>query len=535
LQVAYADSEGAPIAGGTVSFALLGEAGGATLQSPETVTGEDGLARMELNAGFEEAFFQVEATAEGAGPVRYSVAVSNAGFGALDVGLLYAGQRSDEELASITLRLYAETTCRQLDPVEEGSPHKIRTLASFDERAQLGFLPLDAGHAVSAVGADEEGHPLVWGCVDIISGRLREGIVLSTELPVSDTYASPAEGYVVHTDLYLNMEANEIREALRPWLDMGSCPYGPAQALLDCLVGAVETPSAEPSELSCQEAATTPLAVEITSLRGVLSGRCRSALDANGMDSLEKTLQDEGTVQEQIARLQSLEADGGRAVGHLQLVSYLAVVEDPPGGWLGTHRLWAARFPDVFNVPSYQASQLMLPAIEARLISLFRTPQDPERLLVAPHELTVRPSRLIRLALVEAYLAGRPVTSTLEGLEELWQPEQLGAEQACSHIDEIVCAATRRQDGCVLEACQLAMGALAHRLEAGLTELEAEQADLIFSSGHATMIDSDHDLEAESLGTQEAPGEWEAEVWLGQHSQEPTAVFTGHAPVTPIE
>jgi hypothetical protein len=537
LRVRYHDTQQIPISGHTVSFALLGETGGATLTAPERVTDEEGLAPITLNAGFEEAFFHIEATAPNAAPVRYSVAVSNAGFGALSAGVFENTTLTDTPLADVAFRLYLSFQCGQLDPFEPGTPHKSRWNTMLSERANFGFLPLDVKHAVSVTGYDENEEPLFWGCTDISIGVLREGVTLSTDIPAQLLLIEPAEAYIVRSNMDLEGATTPaLSDAVRPWVDMGNCPLGPAQTLLDCLVAAIDDPNADPGELLCGEPPASTLAVEIDSLRGTLNGRCRTETNLNDMESLEQKLQQHGADPEQIARLHQLAEDGTADLFQLQLISYLSLYKHPSGNYTAGHELWQVTFPKLFEQPSIAADQVLLPRALAADIAVARNTESPQRLEVSAHGLTLRPTRFVLLALNEVFLASAHVGSTLEALQELWQPEQLGVEHACHNIDELVCGALRRPDGCVLQACELAMRALATDLRSGLVSLEAQRVDLELDAASVLMKDTDKNFEAEMLGTESAPGQWSATLWLGAE-QPPLSLdiqFLGYAPVNPI-
>lgn len=544
LRVRYTDAESEPIAGGQVDFALTGDGGGATLRAPHATSGADGIAEMRLTAGFDEAAFHVEVTAEGAGTIRYAVAVSNAGFGSLTTGFENLGSRDASEFGDVVVHLYMDGSCSELDPAELGPAHKERTVAGLEETARFDFLPLNASYAVGALGHDADGSPISWGCVDLVEGQLKEGLILHVQLPLRDLYARPVGQYVLETELSMTIDDSDtLRSGVDRWVDLGDCSNDPAEAVVDCIVAALEDPVSAPEDLDCTLQGTSGLALEVSDHRGIISGGCRSDEDGQARVSVEKTLADALSGLSAVADLQGLAAGGIAPLESVVLHSVLELLPlAQPGMFAATHGLQAVGFPATPVEVLVDLTQMLLPVREASAVPAARQSDQPTTLALADHSLTLRMPRMILRALVEGYLGGAPGDTVLQAVAAVlaqmepptWYPASDPLE-ACPLIDSYICNTINRTSGCVLDACQRALLALAIRLENGLTEAEHQGLDLTLANGEAPLEDQDGDLEAESIGTVLMPGLWDLTLRFagGQQSEFP-ATFVGYAPLVPF-
>lgn len=544
LRVRYVDEGHLPIAGGRVRFSLLGETGGATLNAPYATSGADGLVEMGLKAGFDEAVFHVAVNADGAGTIRYAVAVSNAGFGALAVGVENLGTRDASEFGQVAMYLYLDGVCGELDPLDLGSAHKERSIAALDETALFEFLPLDASYAVGGVGLDADGAPISWGCIDIVEGQLKEGLVLHARLPLRDLYASPVGHYLVETELAMSvLDSDTLSDGVDRWVDLGDCPNDPAEAVVDCVVAALENPTTPPEDLDCSVSGTSGLALEVSDRRGVVAGGCRSDEDEQQQLSVEKLLMTAMVGLPEVAQLQSLASSGVAPLEFVELHSVMELLRlEAPDTFSLTHTMYAVRFPITPVEVFVDLDQMLLPVIEVSAVPVTREAGHPATLAIGDHEMTIRMPRMLLKAFVEGYLGGQPGASVLEAFQAVlarieppaWYPAGDPLE-ACPLLDAYICHAVNHNSGCLLADCQTALAAMALQLERGLRDAESDTSDLRFGGGLGPLEDQDGDLEAESIGTLSAPGVWDVTLRFegGQQSTSP-ATFVGYAPLVPI-
>ncbi|MCB9612849.1 MAG: hypothetical protein H6722_10400 [Sandaracinus sp.] len=170
IVVRYLDAEGRALPGESVRFVLDGVAHDTTLARIDDLADAMGRAEATLVAGATAAAFRVRVSAELATPVSIDVAVSDAGFGELEVELDYAGDREDGVLAAA---VFAGGDCDEARALSErGDRYRLR--GPDDDVVRFVALPADLTYAV--VGRLEGSSSAVgWGCVD--------GVTVSPEAP----------------------------------------------------------------------------------------------------------------------------------------------------------------------------------------------------------------------------------------------------------------------------------------------------------------------------------------------------------------
>jgi len=227
IGVRYVDERGRPVVGETLRFVLEGVAHDSTLAGLSDRTDAEGRASARLLAGATAAAFRVRVSAEAATAVSIDVAVSDAGFGDLEVTLDYAGEREDGLLAA---SVFTGARCEEMRTREErGDRYRLRG-PDDDEVAFVG-LPADLDYAV--VGRLEGSAGLLaWGCVD--------GVEVSPERPTRveiDVLDLPAviDGeYDVTLTLEVPASAEATGEELRAFGAAFLAP-DPTTTLLDAM------------------------------------------------------------------------------------------------------------------------------------------------------------------------------------------------------------------------------------------------------------------------------------------------------------
>jgi hypothetical protein len=165
LSARLSNADGSPVAGGRVSFALMGRSQDSSLAVLDAVTDDAGVAESTLLAGQLVATFRVRISADGALDSFVDVAVSNAGFGTLAVTAAYAGQRA---VVQRVVFAQAGMSCKQAERMP-GDP--TATLASTGDVARFLALPAEVSYAVTALAEAMDGTVLATGCVDGVTVR----------------------------------------------------------------------------------------------------------------------------------------------------------------------------------------------------------------------------------------------------------------------------------------------------------------------------------------------------------------------------
>lgn len=514
LKIRYTDHTGDPLANGEILFAMRGETGGSTLAQPKTVTDQNGIAQMLLMAGYEESFFDVDVTAVSAPSVKYNVAVSDAGFGSLIVYTDYEGMHQPEVLKQIQASLYLGRTCTELKMSDPIIAERVRFLESLQDNAVFGFLPLSSSYAVTVVSRSDEGKKETFGCKEIRENALKPNAYLETIIPMTDLVPNLSDLYEVRSEVVLPSGENgsgQIMTALRPWTFIGECDYGCGESFLDCLQSALENPETDPEDLTCGNTIpTNELGLKIEDLRGQKVARCRSGWTESNSPSLEKELQESVCREESTAKLQALAQTESLALLRFTIYSLMSFRSiGVPGQWVADHVLKTARFYEAFGIPSVDIQSIGAPITIANSILIEKDPSSPMVLLFEEQGFSIKLGRLLLQVLNSHYLEA-PIPSVRSGLERLLSANSTDTESACTSIDKIVCSKIQQPEGCLEDACESAMIAWAHKLETGLLSIDPAGKDLFFLGGEVTMMDMNQDLEAEKLGSIDAPGFWDS-------------------------
>lgn len=518
LRVRYLDKNRAPIADGRVSFMLTGDASGATLSSSSALTNEQGIASVDLKAGWQEAMFHVQVTAEGAGFVNYTVAVSNSGFGSIRVGATIKGSTPIDLVREIRVLLYVEKPCAEIAFGDMESVWKDRTLVSVDETTLMEFIPLAVQYALVGVASDESGLPLAFGCMDIGTSQMKEGILLNTMIPLAALLPRPASDYEVSTDLRIDLsQSPHMNDGMVGWMDLGDCPMDPSQAILDCLIPALDNPGYDPDMIECNEPAAGPLAQALDAHRGRITINCRTSQDSQGRDSLEQVLTAAMEHLDEVDYLHGLAKDKGEMVGHLVLHSSLALTETSwTHQWTASHRLGSVEFTATPKAVALDLEQLPLPLLSSLYVTAAVQMADLPVLVLGRQDFTLSLPYLVLRALIQGYLGGTERMSVTDALEALlcrmalpdgWLEGE--PYTACEIIDGHICQVMGEPQGCLGSSCNLALEALTHKLQEPFSLAVTAGTDFSFLAGQARLIDLQGDLEAEMLGSSSEPGIWD--------------------------
>ena len=182
LRVLDTDFRHQPVADTEVRFSITVDPerptdgpAGSILSAPAAITDQAGIARVTLTAGRQRTRFLVSASAEGALPTTFQVAVSEEGFAALEVRPRYTGVRAEADFARVRVHLYDDQTCGKL-LAGAGPPPSFyppRTVLHFGELVGYANLLPRMPYAVLARGEDSVGNTRAQGCVDLL-GRVAE-------------------------------------------------------------------------------------------------------------------------------------------------------------------------------------------------------------------------------------------------------------------------------------------------------------------------------------------------------------------------
>lgn len=188
-----------PVEGARVEFTLYdengveaGAVGNSRLRSGGAQTDADGLVTAQVQIGDLETFFELEADAPGAEPVRYRVTVGREGFGALNVRVVYEPATSRytfRDLPMAEVFLFDDQNCGQVaqQPTQIFGAYISVPRDPFDSvDNQVSIRDLEDGETftVAGVAYNTLDNTVAFGCVDgvqIVGGR-----TTGVDLPLLD-------------------------------------------------------------------------------------------------------------------------------------------------------------------------------------------------------------------------------------------------------------------------------------------------------------------------------------------------------------
>ena len=493
LRVRRLDAVGQPEAGTVVRFTPQGDSHGTALAGDQAVTDESGVARVTVVGGFEEASFQVLATADGAADLVLTVNVSRYPSTDLSVLFSYEGGAQIGQALHLRALVYKGRTCATLPPQRTDPKPDLEDSVAASTAAQIGFHQLPAANYAivgRAEGATAD-HLLARGCVDLRQVQLgsptvQVAVPLDVALPALDG-AFALEGRL-HLDLG---DASPIAS----WVALGTCQFGVGQFVLDAISDAL---------------GPGPVGNRIVAHRGVTdlgsgcrpgtyvdeSGQVQASLDASLTDALVVP----GTPGDQVG---SVCGDLVSIVSGFALSSRLELSQKrSPTDFLFSHALTRVTFSDHLNLhpAAYDPVALGLPVPTADGVAVSF---DGTRFLLGEHEATLRLPALWGLALGDVALAPRGLPVDLAGFVAAVLDAATGNNgqplHGCAAIQDLICQQAEVQGDCpVSAACEAAKTGLAATLGQAFDPRQGLDLSL---HGACLGIDADGDLQVEALGS----------------------------------
>ncbi len=522
LVVRLEDEQGEGQAGRTVSFSLDGSPAGSVLEQPDAQTDGDGRASVVLRAGWTPTSFIVRAEAADAAPIRFEVVVSDAGFGALDIGVV-----ADETVSGatpISVVLYFDAPCANMTP--NADPAKVRVLLDPGKDASFEFLPLDRFVSVRAETAQDEQGRVQSGCLDVPVGSLRENLTLKGRVVLSIRSPRLASGYFVETRLDFEPSPGGLLDtALSDVRRLGACPNATGTGLVDCLLSALSNPGAPAENLVCNGDAETELARALDRARGVQDGRCRGDLDSQGHQGVEYLLASDVADSALMARLRSL---GPMDLESLTIRSLLQLHPTASGGWVGEHRLLSAWITSAGDQFAVSFNELGLSGASVSEFSVTSQGGTQDFVVFGGQQFLFRPALVVKRALIRWLFETDEQKSLATGFARLFGSGSGDLEEACSRVDAALCARVGEDPGCLGESCVVALQAWAATWDRAFLDAMVQRGvDLRFDAGRAVLQDTDGNSVAESMGGAHQPGQWDAVISLPDEELQPTASFSG--------
>ena len=536
LQVRYASATGAIIAGSQVRFAIFGDPSGSTLSFDRVDTDTRGVAAITVRAGAGSSRFRVTASAPGAADASFYIEVSDKGFGSISVSARYSGALPRIQLTATTHLLLPGGSCAGLDPLSPSGVLRVRTATKLQDPVLFTAIALGSARAVLTRAATTDGRARASGCVEVPGSVLKADRVLSLAIQLKDLQPRIQGSYQLETVVVIPGGGGSpawprpMADALAPWSDLSDCKRDPAQALLDCVVDAMD--STDP--LDCVVANPSAQAAAIQAERGALSAGCRGIHTVRVTPSLEKLVHArmELNGKTTLAALATIPQAAQTQLARITLGSTLTLTPLSSGGnAVARHQLDSVAVGQIGAAVTFKVSEIGLVNWSANAVEA--SVNNTWTLKLARHQLSLRPGLLAREALSRgvlkpAKLAG-DAPALVAQLLALLQISSGGKElKGCDALQSMVCNAARLPPTCLGNACQLGATALATRLDSGFTSMDKHAAADLTLSGEVGLKDEDGDLKIDGLGSATLPGIWDLRLAMGDDLVTPgEAKFTG--------
>jgi hypothetical protein len=485
IEAQVTDTDGVPVPDTAISFALIGRAQDASLGTLSAASDEDGMASTTIQAGQKAAAFSVRVSAPGAYDQQVDVAISNAGFGNLEVRADYFGLRTvNERIVAIK----AGASCKDL-----GDRMGDAMMRFGPDQDVVRFLALPAGitYAVLGMAEGSDSTVVAQGCTDglvvVADGSVRANV------PFSDEPISVAGELVLSAELRADDAAVSVISTARNAVnavvlnDASGRPArlnAEARFLLDSLDAVLR------SDDYAQRPGVLALADELSQAR----------LANGGSGSLEGQLQAQLSAADQ---------------GALPAIDDLAEAAAPLLERIGLDAQLNVRAKGVALALSIRTTRLSALGAEGGEppvvldLPLDAEPTAASALLAAEHDqLMLEPSEIkVAFGALGAQVLRRVFTAAAPG-----HGADLRERMGCDTLGQWLGNATLQHapacDGdCVFAACDRAVARLLGSAETALLGLDTLRPTITLE-GPFQLGDDDGDLKAERMSSDALDGRW---------------------------
>ena len=531
------DADGVAVPNYLISFTTVDESGNqvaldAHLSATQVLTEDDGSAALEVMIGnlAKESLpisFAVKASGAGAATAEVDVMVTTNAY-SVEVVPVAAEDLLGTGAANVkTTRFlfYDDTTCGELDLTDltklaaaSARPRPPRTVAAYSSWVFSGIAGTGSS-AVVGIGLDSNTFPQIAGCVDIAGSSLSESQTMLVTLYMDRLFPIPRGKFDVSSDFVLTPAPTALEPAQSTWATWSRCGLDPARLWLDCTLDALSTTASDPLDCVPIEGSEGALGATIVARRGTVvapasgtapgtpsSGAgtsCRGSLDKSGNRSLESII--DGLFATARAQLQSSKLDAfsneiASLLSEIRLDSQLSITDAASvNTFLVEHNLVQITFPGAIAPISLKAAALGLPYTSAELQATLKAGQ----LSLPTHAFTLRLGSTTRAAFEASSLKSRgaeDARSLVKAIFALAQwKDNTGTLTGCAALDAAVCDQLKQARGCLSNACQSGLTALASKLDQAFDGLDGDGFDF-YLSGAAPVVDFSGNGLADALG-----------------------------------
>jgi hypothetical protein len=542
------DEFGLPVPNYALDFAIIDDGSGdgttgAQLSSNQGLTDGNGSAVLEVIVGSlssdnRPVSFYITATYQGSASAQAYITVTTNAYSVEILPVPDDVLLGSTVIVTTKLLFYDDATCGELDltnlnaaPARPRSPHTVAVNSTW----VFPGVAASGSHAVVGLGLDSNTFIQIGGCIDIPGSSLIESETIRATLFMDRLFPVPLGSYQVMSDFTVAPAPaglGTIQSAWRQWM---RCPLDPARLWLDCTLDALATDAAsDPLDCIPVPGAEGSVGDLLASRRGAvvapLGGSspsasytpCRGQTDSAGNTSLEAIVADlfSGTSgQLQGAKLPALPDEIASLLDDVRIDSQMTITAsgEDINSYAIRHDLLELTFPDALASISFKVQALGLPVSSASgILATLRAGQ----LSIPGHGFTLRLGTAARYAFEATSLRSRGAQDTGSLVKAVFalaqKVDQGNVLSGCQALDAAVCDQLVLSRGCLLDACQNGLAALATQLAGAFDGLDGGGLDF-FLSGYTPVVDLDGDGLADALGlggragtVAAGPGLWSA-------------------------
>jgi hypothetical protein len=478
---------GRPAPGQTVAFALdPPSAGGATLAMPSGVTDASGSVAASVEVGVATAF-GVEAQF-GDLKAEVAVVVESGAKGNVVVAPFFAPSSSPPPAgATMEVWFFDGLGCSNLNLDQPPEAAMFRTFKSKAVGDTVLVDLVSITEVSAAIAQVSSGEVIAKGCVDIPGSSLQPGGTVQVSLPLYDAIPDPLGTYTVTTTVMFAPPLAAAAALAAPWTDLSDCPLDPAQRWLDFTVNGL-SPATSADPLTLGQAIAALRGVPLVDGNGAPTS-CRSARNAAGDASLDAVVLGlfGAPLPAPVVALPAIADEAAALLDNVRLLSTMVVSSgSSPETYLVTHTLSGAQFG-----PNYPVTVSLASLGLSTLTAFTAATAADDTLTIATHGFTLRLGTVARAAFGPLSLVPRGLPAdvpsfvpTLFALAE--SPD--GTASGCAALDGAVCPAVGESPGCLTNACEAGLTALATELDGAFAGADGTGLDLSLS-GSAPLIE----------------------------------------------
>jgi hypothetical protein len=518
LKFVLRDEQGLPVSDYPLAFTIVSDSSGdgtadAQLSSNQGLTDSNGEAVLEIIVGnltgdSRSVLVSVNATCPGSGGALAKITVTTNAYSVEIAPLPATDILGSVSLVSTSLLFYEDTTCGELDLAHlNAAPTRPRPLESVEPNKTATFWGVaeSGSNAVVGLGLDSSNVVQIAGCVDIPGQSLFDSVTIRATLYMDLLFPRPEGTFQVTSDFQQSVTMAPTLTAIKSvWQQWARCPLDPARLWIDYTLDALA--SDETSDPTLYALLSPLRGTVVTPLAGASTESsdppCHSPTNSAGDPSLESLVDNLfSNKRDQLsgAALANFSGEIDALLDSVHIDSKMTIAAtNTANSYVVEHDLLSVTFPKAISSISLKTANLGLPisSVSGILATL-----KGGQLSIPSHGFTARLGTLARYAFEGTSIKSRGaedapgLVKAVFGLAQ-WSDHDING---CDALDIAMCQQIQKPTGCLFEACQNGLAALAANLAEAFDALDGSGIDFSLF-GSAPVVDLDENGQADTLG-----------------------------------